>query len=1172
MNYLTCSEQSVSTKKITKRKTGPLNSQISKVMKLTFVLLTAFFLNVCATGTGPRVTLNVKNVPSDKVFREIEKQTGYGFHFTKKMLKDAGRITLDVKNKPVKDVLQLCFSKQPLSFSIENKTIVISMRPGSTYRQPDISNTIPEALISIHGIVKDENGNPLSGVSIVIKGTGKGISTGSDGRFTIEANAGDVLEFSFVGYEKRNVTVGVNNNLNIVMKIEATTGNEVVVIGYGTRKKSDLTGSVATAPIGDMQKAPVRSFTEALAGRIAGVVVSSVDGQPGSTNNIVIRGNNSITQDNSPLYVIDGFPSESINSNSINPDDIESLTVLKDASATAIYGARGANGVIIITTKSGKAGPPVVSFSTSYGTQKVSNSVPLMDPYNFVKYQLENSPGDTNSVGSAAYYYLKNGVTLDSYKDSANIDWQSRLFRSAAMKDYNLSVSGGNAQTKYALSGSVLDQDGVIINSSYKRYQGRFALNQNLGKNFKTGINVNYSHLEQSGVNPATSLTSTSATGTLMYSTWGFRPFGNSLLDQPFDDNVSSANDYRFNPIINQQNIVRKNNTNNLAANAFVEYAITKDLKLKISGGINTLINESVAFNNALTSSGNPKATFNKGINGSVGYSTTNRWLNENTLTYDKRFNKNNILNVLVGVTEQEQHTSLYSLSNSQLPDQATNVSWLNSGAGVPTINSDASLNTLASFLGRATYTFHSDYLFTASYRADGSSKFSPENHWSYFPSGAVAWKFGNLSFIKNSKAISEGKLRLSYGLTGNNRVSDFPYLTQYSISTVQQGYTFNNLEQSGLIPQTLGNPNLKWETTAQWDLGLDMGFLNGRIDLTVDLYKKVTKDLLLNANIPTSYGFSGIFKNIGSVQNQGLEISVNTVNVRKEDFSWNTNFNIAFNANKVLALTENQNSDFAGAPYDNGVANIPAFLFQVGKPLGLMYGPIWDGVYQFSDFDKSNSGVYTLKGTTATNGNVRATIQPGDIKYKDLNGDGKVDRNDFTVIGRGLPIHTGGITNDFNYKGFNLSVFFQWSYGNDILNANRLVFEGNNLAKAGLNQYASYEDRWTADNPSNTLYRAGAGAQGPIGNSFSSRVVEDGSYLRLKTLSLGYNLPNNIMKKWGIRNLNFYVAAQNLYTWTKYTGNDPEVSIFNNVLSPGVDYSAYPRARTITVGLKASL
>ena len=1019
---------------------------------------------------------------------------------------------------------------------------------------------------TITGKVTGEDNTPLAGVSIQIKNTTRGASTNADGEFSIKAAQGASLVFSSIGYTSVERKVSGNTLSVVLVKSGADVMSDVVIVGYGTQKKSDLTGSVATAPIADMQKAPVRSFVEALAGRIAGVAVSSVDGQPGSTFNVVIRGNSSITQDNSPLYVVDGFPIEGPNNNVINPDDIESISVLKDASATAIYGARGANGVILITTKSGKSGPPVVSFGASYGIQKTTNTVSLMDPYNFVKQQLEISPGtDTTILGTAAYYYLRRGATVDSYKDSTPINWQSRMFRTAPMRNYNISVSGGNAQTKYALSGSILNQDGVIINSGYNRYQGRFALNQTLGKKFKASINVNYSYLQQSGVNPAA--TASSATATLMYSVWGYKPFGNNLVTQAFDDNVSSNNDYRFNPVLNQQNIVRQNNTNNLSANAFVEYDITKDLKLKVSGGINTLIRQAVSFNDTLTSYGNPKLS-NNGVNGSVIYSNVNSWLNENTLTYNKRFDRNNALNVVAGITEQGVTTNSYGSAANQLPTQAFNVSWLS--AGTPTsITSNASLNTLVSFLGRANYTFYSDYLLTASFRADGSSKFSPENHWSYFPSGAFAWKFRNV-VLKNVKAISEGKLRISYGLTGNNRVLDFPYLSQYSVSAISQGYTFGNAGISGLIPQSLGNPDLKWETTAQWDLGLDMGFLNNRINLTADVYNKTTKNLLLQANIPTSYGYSSILQNVGSVENKGLEISINTVNIRKPDFTWNTSFNISFNANKVLSLANNQQSFFAFAPYDNGVNKIPAFLVEVGKPLGLMYGPIFDGVYQYSDFDKSPSGTYTLNGKIPTNGNVRSVIQPGDIKYKDLNGDGVINNNDFTVIGRGLPLNTGGFTNDFSYKGFDLSIFFQWSYGNDILNANRLVFQGNNLGKTGLNQFASYDDRWTPNNPSNTLFRTGG--QGPLGNSFSSRVVEDGSYLRLKTVSLGYNLPKKLMKKWGIKNINIYAAAQNLYTWTKYTGNDPEVSIFNSVLTPGVDYSAYPRSNTTTFGIKATL
>lgn len=1020
---------------------------------------------------------------------------------------------------------------------------------------------------ALSGVVTDPDGAPIEGVTVTVRGSQVATVTNFKGAFTINVpDKTASLVFTSIGYQEKAVAIGSNATINATMQRETVQTEEVVVVGYGAQKKSDLTGSVAVVPIAEMQKAPVRSFVEALAGRVAGVVVSSVDGQPGSAFNVVIRGNNSITQDNSPLYVVDGFPIEGHNNNVINPDDIESMSVLKDASATAIYGARGANGVILITTKSGKAGPPVVSFNASYGFQKATNTVALMDPYNFVKQQLEISPGtDTTILGTAAYYYLRGGATVDSYKDSTNINWQSRMFRTALMKNYNLSVSGGNAQTKYSLSGSILNQGGVIVNSGYNRYQGRFALNQTLGKKFRASVNVNYSRLEQSGVNPAA--TASSATSTLMYSVWGYKPFGNNLISQAFDDNVSSANDYRFNPVLNQQNIVRLNNTNNLAANAFVEYDITKNLKLKVSGGINSLILQAVSFNDTLTSYGNAKLSSN-GVNGSVIYSNLNSWLNENTLTYNRRFNNNNLLNVIAGITEQKVTTSSYGSAANQLPTQASNVSWLS--AGTPSsITSAASLNSLVSFLGRANYTFYSDFLLTASFRADGSSKFSPENHWSYFPSGAFAWKFKKLAF-KNVRAVSDGKIRISYGLTGNNRVGDFPYLSQYSVSAISQGYTFGNTAISGLIPQTLGNPDLKWETTAQWDLGLDMGFLNNRISLTADIYKKTTKNLLLNANIPTSYGYSSIFQNIGSVQNQGIELSINTVNIRRGNFSWNTSFNISFNANKVLSLANNQQSFFAYAPYDNGVAKIPAFLVELGKPLGLMYGPVFDGIYQYSDFDKSPSGAYALNGKIPTNGNVRSIIQPGDIKYKDLNGDGVINNNDFTVIGRGLPLNAGGFTNDFSYKGFDLGIFFQWSYGNSILNANRLVFEGNNLAKTGLNQFASYQNRWTPNNSSNTLFRTGG--QGPIGNSFSSRVVEDGSYLRFKTLSFGYNLPRQLMKKWGIKNLNIYVAAQNLYTWTKYTGNDPEVSIFNSVLTPGVDYSAYPRSNTTTFGIKASL
>jgi TonB-linked SusC/RagA family outer membrane protein len=557
------------------------------------------------------------------------------------------------------------------------------------------------------------------------------------------------------------------------------------------------------------------------------------------------------------------------------------------------------------------------------------------------------------------------------------------------------------------------------------------------------------------------------------------------------------------------------------------------------------------------------------GINGSDRFFKNSSWVNENTLTYNNTFNTYHRVNAVIGFTDQKSMSSQGGAAANQLPEQANSIAWLSSGTPSQ-VYSGSSSSTLASFLGRINYTYHSKYLLTVSFRADGSSKFAPQNHWSYFPSGALAWRFGDENIFKGSNILSNGKLRVSYGITGNNRVGDFDYLSQFNTSPILQGYPFEGIPTPGTIPSVLGNPNLKWETTAQTDLGLDLGFLKNRIDLTVDVYRKKTTNLLLNAHIPTSYGFTSIFKNIGSVRNEGLEITLNTINISQKNFSWSSNFNIAFNSNEVLALAENQHAiTNLYAPFDNTISTVPAFVAIVGRPMGLMYGPVWDGVYQYDDFDKTSSGGYVLKETVPTNGNPGSTIQPGDIKYKDLNGDGVVDNNDFTVIGRGLPIFTGGFGNNFTYKGFDLNVFFQWSYGNDVLNANRLVFEGDFNARPGLNQFADYKNRWTPDNPNSDLFRAKG--QGPRANMFSSRVIEDGSYLRLKTVSLGYNLPKELIRKLSMQSLRVYVSAQNLYTWTNYSGMDPEVSIYNNVLTPDVDFSAYPRARIVTFGLNIS-
>lgn len=1022
---------------------------------------------------------------------------------------------------------------------------------------------------TISGIVIDSAGKSLPGISITVKGKKLATQTDSTGHFKLAAVTGDLLVFSATNYEEVELKADDRPEYRIVLKFKVKDLDDVIVIGYGTTTKGDVTGSVSRAPTASMQKAPVRSFDEALGGRVAGVSVASVDGQPGSAVNIVIRGNNSVTQDNSPLYVVDGFPIESPNNNVINPQDIESMDVLKDASATAIYGARGANGVIIITTKKGKTGPPAVSFNASYGIQKTINTMELMNPYEFVKYQLEKD------YGEGAKTYLTDGKTLESYRDVPEIDWQSKMFRTAPMKNYSLSVTGGNNYTRYYLSGNIFDQEGIIINSGYKRYQGTISLDQVLSTKVKAGVYVNYSYLNQSGLTPSGVSNQNSTTGTL-FSVWGYRNFPisgvSNLEDILFDPGVDPAVDARINPVLNQQHALRENLSTNTIINGYTEFTLLPDLKLKITAGITNNLTQMNQFNDTFTVYGNKNSRLGstKGINGSVIFLKNTTWMNENTLSYYKKIGSSHNLTFVAGYSQTGNKTARYGASATNLPNADLGISGLNEGTP-ETVTALTSSWGLVSFLGRVDYKYKSTYLLTLSYRADGSSKFTTNNRWGYFPSAALAWRFKQEKFMRSFRALSDGKLRVSYGVTGNNRIGDFAYLSSIAVATNSQGYTFGNATSPGAFASSFGNGGLKWETTSQLNLGTDLSFLGNRINLTAEVYRKKTTDLLLYANLPLSLGYAAALRNIGSVENKGLELTLNTVNVNNKDFSWKSSFNISFNKSKILALTENQSSITSTAPFDFYFSTIPSYISRVGNQLGMMYGYIWEGVYQYSDFDKATNGNYILKDNIPSNGNLRSAIQPGDIKFRDINGDLTIDASDYTIIGRGLPIHTGGFNNDFSYKSFDLNVFFQWSYGNDIVNANRYIFEGNLFGRTNLNQFASYTNRWSPENTGSTLYRTGGG--GPTTpTGANSRVIEDGSYLRLKTVSLGYSLPQSLLRRVKVKSCRLYVSAQNLLTWTSYSGMDPEVSVFNSVLTPGFDYSAYPRPRVVTFGVNVNL
>lgn len=1014
----------------------------------------------------------------------------------------------------------------------------------------------------VTGIVIDSNKEPLVGVSVVVRNSNTGTITNLEGKFTVKASAKDSLIFSYIGYQK--ITLKATPSVEMTVKMTEDTKNldEVVVIGYGEQKRKDITGALGEIKVDALSRVPVASIDMALAGRVAGVQVTANDAQPGSELNIVVRGASSLTQSNAPLYVIDGFPMEDFNSAALNPSEIASVNILKDASATAIYGSRGANGVVIIETKKGNIGKPVVSYEGSYGFQQVTKKMALMNPYEFVSYQIERDPTDMISL-----YLTTPGLTLDDYRAMNDIDWQNLLFRSSPISMHNISIAGGTSRNKYLISGSAVNQEGIVINSGFKKYQGRVKLDQKITDRVNLGININYSSNQNYGQISSEQGSGTSAYTTyLMYRTWGYRPVGVGISDV-YNDLFDSGDDITgiMNPIVSSNNELRKESEDIITANGTLDYTILNNLKLKIRGGINKRATINEAFNNSKTYRGYPSANNTKGVNGSFSDRSKLNWVNENVLTYIKDINRLNRIDLTGAVSLEGTSNSYYGFEVINVPNEELGLSGMDQGTPI-SVNSLKSENTLFSYLARANYSYRSRYLFTASFRADGSSKFSPENRWGYFPSGAFAWKIDKERFMRKLKFISESKLRLSYGVTGNNRLGDYD---RYQNLDITDYYSFNNgTPQYALVIDNLGNNDLRWEKTAQFDIGYDLSLFKNRINLVIDLYDKTTSDLLLNAKIPYSSGLGTSYKNVGKIQNRGLEFSLNTVNIKSKNFSWESDFNISFNRNKVLELSEGQESILSTVSWTGDWNATYLYMTKIGGPVAAFYGFVWDGVYQYDDFDKLADNTYTLKKNVPTNGNNRDVIQPGDIKYRDQNGDGVVNDNDLVVIGNPLPKHTGGFNNNFSYKGFNLNAFFQWSYGNDVFNANRILMEGN-ATNRNINQFASYVNRWTPDNQNNTYFRIGG--YGPRG-VYSSRTVEDGSFLRFKTLQLSYSFPEKLVKSIHLQKLELFAAANNLYTWTKYTGMDPEVSVRNSTLTPGFDYSAYPQSRTITGGIKIVL
>lgn len=1017
---------------------------------------------------------------------------------------------------------------------------------------------------TVAGTVVDETSLPLIGASVSIQGTepAVGVVTDIDGNFELRLPGADAtLEVSYVGYETVRVKATPGTPMQIVMRESATALQEVVAIGYATMKKSDLTGSVEKVSMEDLNRATVSSFDQALGGRIAGVQVVASDGQPGEGANIVIRGSNTISDeaDGTPLYVIDGFATDDPNAGAINPADIESIDVLKDASATAIYGARGANGVIIITTKRGSESAPRITYEGSVSYQRRPKGLRLLQGREFVELQAEIlTPDEMNKTYFSYDEALGRYQTLADYDNRRSTNWQDEVFRNAAMTNHHLALTGGTKNTRYSGALSYYHQDGTIINSSYESIKARTTLDQRISPTVKVGTVVNFAN--NTSVGSAPTQGDGQSTQYFLYQVLAYRPVKYRSTDDLEDIVDNNGGTYPYNPVKTIRNTYERLRNRQLSLNAYLNWDILPSLMFKATFAYTLREARTEKFYNKDTYFGDP-AYSPTGTNGSFNIKEWNSWSNEYTLNYRHQWGAHKF-NGLAGM-------SLLSKQISNVGAKAVHIPWDDLGFwGIDTgtaqsIVADNVLERMMSFFGRFNYDYRGRYLFTATLRADGSSRFV-HHKWGLFPSASAAWRIIDEPFMSRATGwLSNLKIRVGWGATGNNATRDvYPGNLLYWGG---ENYPWNNSLHQALYMLQIANRKLRWETTYQTNIGLDFSLWRNRLNGTIDIYDKDTRDLLLYADVPPSLGFTQVQQNIGSISNRGLEVTLNATVLpgTRGSLKWTSSFNIAFNRNKVTALSDGQESRTAGVRYPS----IPdLYICKVGRPLSEMYGYVYDGVYQYSDFDEVSPGVYRLKDNVPDNTNDRANIRPGDPKLRDINGDGRLTTEDRTVIGHGLPIHTGGFTNNFEWRGFDLSIFLQWSYGNDVINYNRVLLE--NLQGRHLNQLATAANHWRPDTPTDYLWAPGRG----LNNLHTSREVEDASFLRLKNIQLGYTFPAKWLRGTRLASVRAYLSAQNVATLTGYSGYDPEVSTRNSAMTRGFDYSAYPKAQSFTFGVKIEL
>jgi TonB-linked SusC/RagA family outer membrane protein len=1005
-------------------------------------------------------------------------------------------------------------------------------------------------------VTSAEDGLPLPGVSIKITGAKTGVQTDADGTYTLSVPSGSTtVVFTFIGYRPQTITIGSGSTYNVKLSSDQQLLNDVVVIGYGSTSKRASTGAISNIKSADIQDRPVTGLDQAMQGQLAGVQVTSSSGTPGGAVTVRVRGVSTLSAGSQPLYVVDGTPIQTASNsqigfgngvtnplNDINPADIESIDVLKDASASAIYGSRASNGVVIITTKRGKSGKTNIDLDYYTGFQQTTNKIDALTGPQYVQMLQEAITNRyADQIGTAAYPTLADYITRGLNRGNLANDpstyrttnWQDQVFQTAPISNYNLSINGGNDKTRFNITSGYFDQEGILKGSDFSRFNLRLNLDHNISDKFKVGTSTSFNRSSSNRINNDNNI---------------YGVLSSAILISPAVPTYNENGTYGRDPYSTVENPIAAykepfNLTTNgrLLSNVYGEYRILPSLTFKTNFGADYQIFHERRFVPSTLNAGAPP-TNGSGIE---TYFSDLNLLNENTLTFNKTIGDHSF-NVLLGQSWQKDNYESAYAAGTNFPGNS--IKRLSAAAVKTSASSDGGSNTLVSFFGRLNYNYKQRYILSATLRSDGSSRFTDGNRFGYFPAVSGAWIVSDEAFMKNQNILSTVKLRASWGVTGNNFIGDF-----LSRTLISAGSNFNQV--AGLYPSALGDPNLTWEKTKSTDVALDLGVLKDRIVLSMDLYYRKTTNLLAILPLAGSSGFTGYQTNAGSMENKGLELDLHTVNIRSKDFNWTSSLNISFNKNKILSLANNN------APYASGFAS----YVQVGEEVGSFRGYKVEGIFQNqAEINALNEAARTKTGNATALYQVAGTA-PGDLKFADLNGDGVITGADQQILGSAQPKFTGGFNNSLSYKSFDLSFFWQFSYGNEIYNNTRVFAEGMNTIYG---QFASVLDRWTPTNTNTDMPRAVYGD--PNSNSRASdRFVENGSYLRLKNVNLGFNLPGTVASRLHMRKVRIFAAAQNLVTVTNYKGFDPEVSTFNSVpLSAGTDFLSAPQAKTYTFGV----